>query len=199
MILVFSLLSGPLFAQKKAGKPTIRDGLVTVVVGDDGDSIFVANNLPEVSLSSPRKFKSREEYTRYRRYLRYAATVYPYAKEAIRIFREVEFATNNMKKRKRKKHVKKLQKELKEEFEEPLKKLSKTQGKILVKMIERETGKSMFQLIKSLRGGLTAHYWSTMSRFWGYRLKKPYKKGDDPILDVVLKDFNISYKMERGD
>ena len=102
-----------------------------------------------------------------------------------------------MKKSKRKKYVRKLQKQLKKEFEDPLKKLTKTQGLILTKMIERETDESMYNLIKNLRGGVPATYWSTASRFWGYRLKEKYKEGDDPIMDAVLKDFNISYRMKN--
>jgi len=170
---------------------------VTVMLDDNGDTIYMANNLTEVSLTSPRKFKDRAEYLRYRKYLRYAAVVYPYAKEAIKIFREADYATQHMKKRKRKKYIKKLQKDLEKEFEEPLKKLTKTQGKIMVKMIERELDKSMHQLIKDLRGGWSAGYWNTMSKFWGYRLKEKYKEGEDPIMDAVLKDFNITYRMRE--
>ena len=102
-----------------------------------------------------------------------------------------------MKTGKRKKHIRKLQKQLKKEFEDPLKKLTKTQGLILTKMIERETEESMYELIKGLKGGVSATYWSTASRFWGYRLKDQYKEGDDPILDVVLKDFNVSHRMKN--
>jgi hypothetical protein len=180
------------------GKTLLGGKWVNVMLTEEGDTLFIADNLmQEISLTSPRKFKTREEYLRYRRYLRYAAKVYPYAKEAIKIFNEVEYATENMKKSQRKKHIRKLQKQLKDDFEDPLKKLTKTQGLILTKMIEREADKSMYDLIKGLRGGMSATYWSTASRFWGYRLKDKYKEGDDPILDVVLKDFNISYRMEN--
>ena len=120
--------------------------------------------------------------------------VYPYAVEAIKIFRESERITHTMKKRKRKKHFKRLQKELKKEFEEPLKKLTKTQGLILTKMIEKELNTPMYTLIKNLRGRTTATFWSTMGRFYGYRLKDGYKEGQDPILDAVLTDFDISHK-----
>ncbi|MCR9288992.1 DUF4294 domain-containing protein [Saprospiraceae bacterium] len=189
-----------LFSQESEiiGKTLLSGKWVNVMLTDEGDTLYIADNLiQEISLTSPRKFKTREEYLRYRRYLRYAAKVYPYAKEAIKIFNELEYATQNMKKGKRKKHIRKLQKRLKTEFEDPLKKLTKTQGLILTKMIERETEKSMYNLIKGLKGGVSATYWSTASRFWGYRLKNRYKEGEDPILDVVLKDFNVSYRMEN--
>ncbi|MEZ4933124.1 MAG: DUF4294 domain-containing protein [Saprospiraceae bacterium] len=182
-------------AQTSLGKTTLNGQLVTLMLDDNGDTILVADDLMTVSLTSPRQFKSREEYLRYRKYLRYAAIVYPYAKEAIIVFRELEAQTLEMKKGKRKKYAKKLQKDLDDKFEEPLKNLTKTQGKILVKMVERELNDDLHNLIKTYRGGMTAGYWNTLSKFWGYDLKEGYIEGQDPILDAVLQDFNISYKL----
>lgn len=165
-------------------------------INECGDTLILAA-LDEVSISTPREFKDREEYLRYRRYKRYAVKVYPYATEAIRIFRELEAATNDMKRRDRKKYIKKLQKELKREFEEPLKKLSKTQGLILTKMIEKELEIPTYDLIKNVRNGFTARYWSTLSRAYGYRLKEGYVRGKDPILDAVLDDLDVSYEVKN--
>ncbi len=157
-----------------------------------GDTLYFAN-LGNVNISSPRTFESRADYLKYRKYRRYAAKVYPYAKQAIRIFREAEHVTNTMKKRKRKKYLRKLSKELQREFEDPLKKLSKTQGKILVEMIERELETPMFELIKMTQGKLKAFYWNQSSKLYGYRLKHGYTQGQNDILDVVLQDFDISH------
>jgi hypothetical protein len=183
-------------SQTTIGKATINGQLVTLMVDAKGDTLYVADDLMTVTLTSPRKFKTREEYDRYRKYLRYAAIVYPYAKEAIIVFRELEQETLDLKKRKRKKYAKRLQKDLDDKFEKPLKNLTKTQGKILVKMIERELDTPLHTLIKTYRGGLTAGYWNTMGKFWGYDLKHGYHEGEDPILDAVLQDFNVSYKSE---
>ncbi len=171
------------------------DGEIVGVQYSEDDTLLVAD-LGDVYVSSPRNFDSVDDYLRYMKYRRYANKVYPYAVEAIKIFREVEHVTTTMKPRKRKKHIKRLHKELKKEFTDPLKNLSKTQGKILIKMIEKELDTPFYSLVKSLRGGFTATYWSTLSRPFGYRLKKGYKKGDDPILDAVLYDLDISHKIE---
>ncbi|HFA51527.1 MAG TPA: DUF4294 domain-containing protein [Bacteroidetes bacterium] len=195
VFLLMSLFAVQLGAQTSLGKTTLNGQLVTLMLDDNGDTIFVADDLMTVSLTSPRHFKSREEYRLYRRYLRYAAIVYPYAKEAILVFRQLEDQTAEMKKGKRKRYAKKLQKELDDKFEKPLKNLTKTQGKILVKMVERELDKPLHTLIKTYRGTMTAAYWNTLSKFWGYDLKEGYIEGKDPILDAVLQDFNISYKM----
>ncbi len=173
------------------------DGQVVSALINGTDTIVVAE-IDNVNISSPRSFENRDDYLRYLKYKRYAAKVYPYAKEAIRIFKEAEHVSSTMKKRKAKKYMKKLAKELEQEFEEPLKRLSKTQGKILVKMIERELETPMFDLIKMTRGKLKAFYWNQSSKLYGYRLKDGYEKGQNPILDVVLQDFDISHEVDKN-
>ncbi len=192
LVIILTLFAGSLAAQTTIGKTTLNGQLVTLMLDANGDTLFVADDLMTVSLTSPRKFKSVDEYNRYRKYLRYAAIVYPYAKEAIKVFRQLNEETEEMRKGKRKRYAKKLQKDLDDKFEEPLKKLTKTQGKILVKMVERELDTPLYDLIKTYRGGMTAGYWNTMSKFWGYDLKRGYMEGDDPILDAVLEDFSLA-------
>lgn len=169
----------------------VNGQIVRIMIDEKGDTLFLST-LDDRSISSPREFASREEYIRYRRYQIYAAKVYPYASQAIRIFQEVEREADGLKKRKRKKFMKEKTDELKTEFEDPLKKLTKTQGKILVKMIEREVDSPMYELIKNLRGTFTASYWNTFSMFYGHRLKDGYIKGEDPILDAVLEDLELT-------
>ncbi len=163
-------------------------------VDDCGDTLIIAQ-LGEASISMPEFFETEEEYKLYRRYRIYAQRAYPYAVDAIRIFRETEYMTQNMNNRERKRYNKNLQNELKEKFEEPLKKMSKTQGKVLIAMIERELEVPVYDLIKELRGGLTARYWATLAGFYGHKLKHKYTIGDDHILDAVLDDFNVSYDL----
>lgn len=172
------------------------NGQVVSALIAEGDTIIFAD-LGNVNISSPRTFQSRDDYLRYLKYRRYAAKVYPFAKQSIRIFKEAQHVTQTMKKRKRKKYLRKLSKELQTEFEEPLKKLSKTQGKILVKMIERELETPMFDMIKMTQGKLKAFYWNQSSKLYGYRLKTGYVLGDNEILDVVLQDFDISHDIDQ--
>jgi len=164
------------------------------MVDDCGDTLIVAQ-LGDVSVSSPEVFDTEEEYKQYRRYRIYAQRAYPYAVDAVRIFRETEYMTQRMKKRERKRYNKKLQKELEEKFEGPLKKMSKTQGKVLMAMIERELDIPTYELIKDLRGGITARYWATLAGLYGHKLKHKYTQGEDRILDAVLDDFDVSYKL----
>ena len=215
--ILFVLLSGVVFGQKATldsalvsiqktkliipqkdtiEKIMINDQLVSALI-TEGDTLFFAE-LGNINISSLRTFESREDYLKYLKYRRYAASVYPFAKEAIRIFREAEYVSENLKKRKRKRYLRKLSKELEKEFQDPLKGLSKTQGKILVKMIERELETKMFDLIKMTQGKLKAFYWNQSSKLYGYRLKTGYIVGQNPILDVVLQDFDISYQIAEN-
>jgi len=199
IILTFFSLQ-QVFAQtgEKREKITLDGEIVTALITEDNDTILIAD-LDDVSITMPRKFNSREEYRLYRKYRKYANDVYPYAVESIKIFREVEYVTNNMKKRKRKRHIRRLQKQYKKEFKDPLKNLSKTQGMILTKMIEKELDRPFYDLLKELRGGFTAGYWNQLGNLYGYDLDRGYVIGDDPILDIVLSDYNISHEVDDMD
>jgi len=186
-----------LSAQTSIGKTTINDQLFTMLLDKNGDTLYVAEELATISLTSPRQFKSVDEYNRYRQYLRYAGVVYPYAQEAIKVFKQLNQETEEMRKGKRKRYARNMQKELDDKFEAPLKNLTKTQGKILVKMVERELNTPLYELIKTYRGGMTAGYWNAASKLWGYDLKQGYAKGEDPILDAVLEDFALSQPEEN--
>ena len=177
---------------KESFKTEIDGQVVTVMISDAGDTIVMAE-LEDVSVTSMRKFKSSKERRHYLRMRYHANQVYPYAVEAIRLFRELETTTNDMKKRNRKKHIKRLQKELEDNFKDPLKKLTRTQGRILIKMIERELDVPMYELVKDLRGGFSATYWSTFSKMYDIDIKQGYNPEDDPILEAILSGMDISH------
>jgi hypothetical protein len=155
-----------------------------------GDTVFVMMLRP-VRISEKRNFENQAEMRQYYIYARAAKKVYPYAVQALDIYNEWQEDTADLRKRKRRKVAKEEQKAIQEQFEERLRKFTKTEGKVLVKMLERETGKSFFDLIKEMRGGPAAVYWTNLSRVWGYDLKEGYILGDDPLLDEVLVDYDF--------
>jgi hypothetical protein len=176
-------------------KTSINGQEYTAIITENGDTLIMAD-IEDISITSLRSLENDEDYLKYLKFKRYAAKVYPYAKEAIKIFREQEYATQNMKKRQRKKYIKELEQELEEKFETPLKKLTKLQGKILIKMIERELDENMYDLLKGLKGRISAFTWHNMGKLYSYDLKEGYQEGKYKILDAVLQDFNVSYRME---
>ncbi len=196
LVLIFCC-SGNLAAQIAPDTEYVRINGEWVRALIDGCDTFFIMQLEEITYTEPRTFENAEDRKKYLKYKRYALKVYPYAQEAIKIFKETNYLTRHMSPRQRKKHIKRLQKELKDEFTEPLKNLSKTQGLILQKMIERETEEPLYDSLKSLRNSWTARYWHTFGAFWGYNLKNGYIRGEDPILDIILDDLNASYELPQ--
>lgn len=190
-ILIVMLSHGFTVAQDESIYLPYKGGVYSAII-EDGDTLYLAE-LDHITITSPRKFESREDYLLYMRYKRYAAHVYPYAMTAIRLFREIEDDLSEMNNRQRRRFVRKLQRRMKDEFEEPLRNMTKTQGYILVKMIERELDTPMFYLIRDLKSGFAATYWGTLSSFFGYDLKEGYEHGKDDLLDLVLDDLKIEF------
>ena len=83
------------------------------------------------------------------------------------------------------------------ERKDPLKKLSKTQGIVLIKMIERELGKPCYGIVKELRGGFTATYWQTFATFYGVDLKEGYNPKKDPVLEIIISGMDVSHEVAK--
>lgn len=194
---------GNLFAQGNStairngeyyGTTTINGHIVKILV-IDGDTLPVAD-MESIQVTQKRNFSSRDERKRYKQWRKYAAKVYPYAAEAIRLYREVEDATKDMKKSKKRKYGRKKEKELKPQYTKELKKLTKSQGYILIKMVERELNKPFFEVVVQLEGRWKAMQWQTLGRWYGYNLKTGYDPTDDLLLESILDDLNITYGTE---
>ena len=177
-------------------KLSIEDKIYPALITENGDTLILVD-LDNVSITALRTFANDEEYRKYLRFRNYAAKVYPYAKEAIRIFRELEYVSQHMSKKEKKKKIAELEEQLTKEFEEPLTNLTKLQGKIMIKMIEKERGQPIYHMIKDLKGGFKAFYWNAFSKLYSYDLKEGYNRGQYPVLDAVLQDFDVSYRIEN--
>jgi hypothetical protein len=172
---------------------TVIDGKIIHVVIIDGDTLPTIS-APDVNITRKKDFGSKEERKRYFQWRRNAAKVYPYALEAVRLYRQIEKETAEMKNKKRKKYTKNLEKGLKPKYEEELKSLSKSQGFILIKMVERELNKPFYNVITTIRGGWEAVKWQTMGSLYGYNLRKGYNPKDDEILEMILSDLDLNYQ-----
>jgi len=184
------LLMGQAAAQPPSAESPPRGGAWATLEIVNGDSTFLMSLHP-ARLVAQRKFKDLEEQKKFRRYIWAAKRVYPYAVQAIALYNEIEEETDGMNKRKRKRHIRHEHQELKEDLTDRMKNLSKTEGKVLVKMIERELEMPFYDVIRSTRGGTTATYWNTLGKLWGYDLKEGYRPGDDPLLDEVFIDYDF--------
>jgi Domain of unknown function (DUF4294) len=154
------------------------------------DTIIMAA-LDEVNIISTRLFKNDLEKRRFIQMQYNAKKVLPYAVEAIRLFEDIEADTRDMKAGKKHRRVADVQKELQARFEKPLKGLYKSQGLLLVKMIERGTGRSLYSILSEYKGGLSAFYYNTVGSFYDYDLKKGYNPNDDPMMESVISVYNL--------
>ena len=142
----------------------------------EGDSIFQSSiALDEVYIFGKLEFASYKEKLKYYILRRKTIKVYPYAKMASERLVELNDSLGKIRsKRKRKKYTKQVQKYIEGEFSEELKKLTRTEGQILVKLIYRQTGKTSFNLVKELRSGWRAFWYNTTAKMFKISIKEEY-------------------------
>jgi hypothetical protein len=141
---------------------------------------------------SPEQRKAKQKWTR----LRNAVYVtYPYAKKASYIINDVNKQLMVIKDPiARKKYLSSREKELKKEFTAPLTALSVYQGKVLMKLINRETSNSCYSIIKEYRGGFSARFWQTIAWVFGSSLKQDYDpKGVDADMEMIVLEVARMY------
>jgi len=153
-----------------------------------GDTLTVVDVQPIV-IFPPTVIRTKRESVRYDRLVYNVKKVYPYAKLAGAKLREYEKVLDTIPTEKGKRlFLKKAQHSLEEQFGKEIKDLTFSQGKILIKLVYRETGNSTFDLIKELRGGFTAFIFQTLATIFGYNLKTGYDPAgtDQAIEQIVL-------------
>jgi hypothetical protein len=158
----------------------------------NGDTIPYVT-LREFTVYAEMQFNSSFFADKYGRLKRDVKKAYPYAKIAgqkLKQYNDVIARLDN--EAKKKKYLKLAEDEIKREFEGDLKKLTLRQGRILIKLIDRETGSSSYNLVKELRGSFSAFMWQSLARLFGSNLKEKYDpKGEDALIEeIVLKIEN---------
>lgn len=130
-----------------------------------------------------------------RRLIRNVKKVYPYAKLAGIKIEEYSKELEKIKsERKRKRFMRKVEKDLDAKFGDDLRHFTFTQGKILIKLIDRETGDTSYVLVKELRGKFVAFFWQSFARLFGMDLKNSYDpEGKDKMIEQIVQSI------ERGE
>lgn len=166
------------------------------VLVEGTDTLYIAD-LEDIDISAARLFENDEDYKLFLRYKRSAVIVFPYAKEAVDTYRKMLEETADLKRGKKRKYVRELNKEYKSDYKDKFKNMTRTQGRVMIKMIERELDISFFELIKEVKGGFTATYWDALSKLYGYHLKEKYQRGEDSLLDSVLDEYAVKLKVQN--
>lgn len=152
----------------------------------DGDTFFIAD-IPEVDVLA---FKDKNERKKYYILKRRVLKVYPYALAAKTKLQSIQNGLDSMLNRRHKKrYTKQMSKWVKEEYSDRLKNLSTKEGKILVKLIYRETNLTSYEIVKSYRGRFNAFFWQTIAKLWENNLKTEYDPlnvKEDKLIEHIL-------------
>ena len=167
-------------------------------VVEQGDTILLTE-IPSINIIS---FTNNKERWRYQVLKRKVLKVYPYAIYTKQKLEEMENDLDSIsRKRNKKKHTKKVSKFLKEELGEELKKLTRTEGNILVKLIYRETNISTYKLLKLYRGSVNAYFWQTMAKIYDNDLKQEYdplNNREDMWIEHIINQAKLEGKLYKN-
>jgi len=145
-------------------------------------------NLPEVVIFPKNRFKSKQDEQQYWRLVWKVKKVYPYVKEASRLYQKYQQdVPQGAKRRDRRVYVKKAEDELMALYGPKLKKLTISEGRILIKLIDREIHSTSYELIDQLKGGVPAVFWQGVARLFGNNLKSQYDPyGEDRQIEQII-------------
>lgn len=157
-------------------------------VTEQGDTalMVVLNN---VTVFPPLKFKNKKQEKLYWRTVRDVKRTLPYAKLIAETLLETyEYIETFPDKKQREAHLKQMEKDIFEQYKPVMKTFTRSQGKMLIKLIDRETNQSSYDIIKAFMGTFRAGFWQTFGRFFGVNLKahyRPDKNKDDALIERV--------------
>lgn len=153
----------------------------------NGDTI-PSIQLPTVYIFKPLTFKNKKERLEYYRLIRNVKKVYPISKEINRaIIETYEYLQTLPDEKTRQKHIKRVEKGLKEQYTARMKKLSFTQGKLLIKLVDRQSNQTSYELVKAFMGPFKAGFYQTFAALFGASLKKEYDpQGEDKLTERIV-------------
>lgn len=165
--------------KKKLAEMPPPEGIRVSYIIVDGDTVPVVN-LRAVTIQDNRTFSSKREERKWSKLKRDVAKVYPYSHIAGKKLKEYNEKMVGMSEKEQDRMLKKAESELKAEFEKDIRNMTLNQGRILIKLIDRETGATSYNLVKDLRGTFQAFFWQSMARFFGSNLKSSYDPENNP-------------------
>ena len=170
----------------QAQKPPTPQYVPGILLGND---TLPHMDLPSINVFPKTRFKNKAEEQQYWRLVMRVKKVLPYAKEAAILLRKYEMEIPpNAKNRDRRVYVRKAEDELIKKYGPAFKKMSINDGKILIKLIDRETQKVSYELIHELKGGVSAVFWQGVARIFGNNLKSQYDPwGEDRQIEQIIR------------
>lgn len=169
----------------------VDDGFIVPAYVENGDTIPLIR-IPAVIVVRQRVFKNARDYRAYQRMVRNLKIVYPYAVKAREFLHEMDSTYLTMDSDfQRRIYSQRMEKELTRQFESQIRNLTFSQGRMLLKLIDRETGRTTYEIIRTFRGGVSAGFWQGIARVFGSNLKSKYDAEEE---DRILEELIILYE-----
>ena len=167
---------------------------VSAYITPEGDTVG-QSYLPPVLVYARMTKQWRNYWADWTRLRNAVYVTYPYAKSASKIMNEINAKLLNVNdKSKRRSIIKEREKEIKKEFTDKLTNLSVYQGKVLMKLINRETGNNCYEIIDEYKGFISAAFWQTIAIIFGSNLKQSYEPmGKDRDMERIVRDVEVMY------
>lgn len=176
------------------GKPEVVEHYSTTTL--DNGEVVPWFPIEEVVIYAKRTFKSEEDRIKYLRLRRNVIRVLPYAIYAQKRYEQLDrdLALANSR-REEKKLIKECEREIKEKITSEVKNLSISQGKILIKLIERQTGNTSYDLVKDMKGNISAFLYQGVAKIFGHNLKSTYDPQEDYEIENIIREYERSRPM----
>lgn len=193
------------FAQTKpplVGKKNIGENdtvIVQACIEPNGDTI-PCSWLEDAYVNGKLTGANRKRYAEWTRLRNAVYVTYPYAIAASKVMNDINAQLVNVTdKKKRKEIIMSREKELKTQFADKLTQLSVYQGKVLMKLIYRQTGNNCYEIIEDYKGKFNAGFWQTVALVFGSNLRQNYDpNGDDHDMEIIVQDVEKMYGYRRG-
>jgi hypothetical protein len=179
------LLSGSVRSQDTI--PSGSGKLYLDAIIENGDTVYIAE-LEQAVIQPKKRAAATRDLRQYRRLIYNVKKVYPYAKLAGEKYGEILITLNAIESgKKQREYIKQVEEDLLKQYEEELKNLTITQGRILIKLIDRETSSTSYEVVKELRGSVQAAFWQAIARLFGSSLKTEFDpEGEDKLLNEIM-------------
>lgn len=173
---------------------------VFVTLLDDGTTWVPTSALPDVEVLAKMPKWMAKERKKWSRLRNAVYVTYPYSITASKVINDINARLEGIANEKeRKQIIMSKEKELKAAFSDKITNLSVYQGKVLMKLINRETGDNCYDILKEYKGGANARFWQTIAFVFGSNLKQPYEpKGDDVEMEGITKEVERMYYPWKG-
>jgi len=162
--------------------------IVTFATIINGDTV-PQSYLKEVRIEGFIAPLTKEEMNKYAKLIRNVKKTYPYAKQAGKLLETYSLAMRDMSEKDQKKLMKRAEDEINMKFGASLKKLTRSQGKVLIRLVDRETGNDSYTLVKELRGSFRAFFYQSLGKLFGYNLRSKYNpqtNEEDRIIEKII-------------